>query len=70
MLGINLVILYHSLVIRAINLGSINNWHLQTKGSGLTRYSRQGDGRVVLRSSIREYIMSEAMFGLGIPSTS
>ncbi len=54
---------------RAINLGSINNWHLQTKGSGLTRYSRQGDGRAVLRSSIREYIMSEAMHGLGIPTT-
>ena len=54
---------------RAINLGKINNWHLQTKGSGLTRYSRQGDGRAVLRSSIREYIMSEAMHGLGIPTT-
>ena len=54
---------------RAINLGSINNWHLQTKGSGLTRYSRQGDGRAVLRSSIREYIMSEAMHALGVPTT-
>lgn len=54
---------------RAINLGAVNNWHLQIKGSGLTRYSRQGDGRAVLRSSIREYIMSEAMFGLGIPTT-
>ena len=54
---------------RAINLGAINNWHLQTKGSGLTRYSRQGDGRAVLRSSIREYIMSEAMHSLGIPTT-
>ena len=53
---------------RAINLGSVNNWHLQTKGSGLTRYSRQGDGRAVLRSSIREYLISEAMFGLGIPT--
>lgn len=54
---------------RAINLGSVNNWHLQTKGSGITRYSRQGDGRAVLRSSIREYIMSEAMSALGIPTT-
>ena len=54
---------------RAINLGAVNNWHLQTKGSGLTRYSRQGDGRAVLRSSIREYLMSEAMFHLGIPTT-
>lgn len=54
---------------RAINLGSVNSWHLQTKGSGPTKYSRRGDGRAVLRSSIREYIMSEAMHSLGIPST-
>lgn len=54
---------------RAINLGSINNHHLQTKGSGLTRYSRQGDGRAVLRSSIREFIISEHMHALGIPTT-
>lgn len=54
---------------RAINLGQTCGWHLQTKGSGLTRYSRQGDGRAVLRSSIREYIMSEAIHALGIPTT-
>ncbi|MEA1915850.1 MAG: YdiU family protein, partial [Campylobacterota bacterium] len=54
---------------RAINLGSIDNWHLQLKGSGQTKYSRQGDGRAVLRSSIREYLMSEAMHGLGIATT-
>jgi len=54
---------------RAINLGSVNGWHLQTKGSGLTKYSRQGDGRAVLRSSIREYIMGEYMHSLGIPTT-
>lgn len=54
---------------RAINLGSVKNWHLQTKGSGLTRYSRQGDGRAVLRSSIREFIISEHMHALGIPTT-
>ena len=54
---------------RAINLGKINGWHLQTKGSGLTKYSRQGDGRAVLRSSIREYIMGEAMHALDIPTT-
>ena len=54
---------------RAINLGCINGWHLQLKGSGLTRYSRQGDGKAVLRSSIREYLMSEAMHGLSIPTT-
>jgi uncharacterized protein YdiU (UPF0061 family) len=54
---------------RAINLGEINGWHLQLKGAGITRYSRSGDGRAVLRSSIREYLMSEAMYGLHIPTT-
>lgn len=54
---------------RAINLGKVNGWNLQTKGSGLTLYSRQGDGRAVLRSSIREYLMSEAMYGLGIATS-
>jgi len=54
---------------RAINLGLINGWNLQLKGSGQTLYSRQGDGRAVLRSSIREYLMSEAMHGLGIPTS-
>jgi len=55
---------------RAINLGTINNkYHLQLKGSGLTKYSRMGDGKAVLRSSIREYLCSEAMRGLGIPTT-
>jgi uncharacterized protein YdiU (UPF0061 family) len=42
---------------------------LQLKGAGLTPYSRMGDGRAVLRSSIREYLCSEAMHGLGLPST-
>ena len=54
---------------RAINLGSINNWHLQTKGSGETLYSRTADGRAALPSSIREYLMSEAMHHLGIPTS-
>ncbi|GIT98170.1 YdiU family protein [Sulfurovum sp. TSL1] len=54
---------------RAINIGTIKQWHLQLKGAGQTRYSRFGDGRAVLRSSIREYLMSEAMHGLGIEST-
>ncbi len=54
---------------RAINIGTINNLHLQLKGAGQTRYSRSGDGRAVLRSSIREYLMSEAMHGLGIEGT-
>jgi len=42
---------------------------LQLKGSGRTPYSRMGDGRAVLRSSVREYLASEAMAGLGIPTT-
>lgn len=59
---------------RAIIIGEVNNtenqtWELQLKGSGLTPYSRDGDGRAVLRSTIREYLCSEAMFGLGIPTT-
>ncbi|MBD3791500.1 MAG: YdiU family protein [Campylobacterales bacterium] len=58
---------------RAVNIGTIatpmGNQHLQLKGAGLTKYSRDGDGRAVLRSSIREYLMSEAMHGLGIPTT-
>jgi len=54
---------------RAHNLGSVNGWHLQTKGSGETLYSRTADGRAALPSSIREYLMSEAMHHLGIPST-
>ena len=41
----------------------------QLKGAGRTPYSRMGDGRAVLRSSIREYLCSEAMHGLGIPTT-
>ncbi len=43
------------------------DWHL--KGAGTTPYSRFGDGRAVLRSTIREYLCSEAMHALGIPST-
>jgi uncharacterized protein YdiU (UPF0061 family) len=54
---------------RAINLGLLNGWNLQLKGAGQTLYSRQGDGRAVLRSSIREYLMSEAMHALGIPTS-
>lgn len=59
---------------RAILLGEIRNsagesWDVQLKGAGITPYSRSGDGRAVLRSSIREYLCSEAMHGLGIPTT-
>ncbi|MFN7309829.1 MAG: protein adenylyltransferase SelO family protein [Vampirovibrionales bacterium] len=42
---------------------------LQLKGSGITPYSRRGDGKAVLRSSVREYLASEAVYQLGIPST-
>jgi len=62
---------------RAILLGEVaiedgnrkTNWDLQLKGSGLTPYSRMGDGYAVLRSSIREYLCGEAMHALGIPTT-
>ena len=50
-------------------LGEIAGQELQLKGAGMTRYSRMGDGRAVLRSSIREFLCSEAMHALGIPST-
>jgi uncharacterized protein YdiU (UPF0061 family) len=54
---------------RAILLGDINNLELQLKGAGRTHYSRMGDGRAVLRSSIREFLCSEAMHALGIPTS-
>lgn len=58
---------------RAIYAGEIQNGNHQTeiqwKGAGATPYSRHADGRAVLRSSIREYLMSEAMFHLGVPTT-
>ncbi len=55
---------------RAILLGeTAGGLEVQLKGSGLTPYSRMGDGRAVLRSSIREFLCSEAMHGLGIPTT-
>lgn len=59
---------------RAITLGEVVNprgerWELQLKGAGPTPYSRTADGRAVLRSSIREFLCSEAMHHLGIPTT-
>ena len=54
---------------RALLLGELAGQEIQLKGAGLTPYSRMGDGRAVLRSSIREFLCSEAMTGLGIPST-
>lgn len=59
---------------RAISLGEIVNhngerWELQLKGAGKTPFSRKGDGRAALRSSIREYLCSEFMYHLGIPTT-
>jgi uncharacterized protein YdiU (UPF0061 family) len=64
---------------RAITLGELSVkqadtnqselWDLQLKGAGMTPYSRFADGRAVLRSSIREYLCSEAMHALGVPTT-
>lgn len=59
---------------RAINLGETVNeagehWMLQLKGAGPTPYSRSADGLAVLRSSIREFLCSEAMYHLGVPTT-
>lgn len=59
---------------RAMLLGEVQNargetWDVQLKGAGQTPYSRMGDGRAVLRSTLREYIAGEAMTGLGIPTT-
>lgn len=59
---------------RAISLGEVVNrqgqrWELQLKGAGVTPYSRMADGRAVLRSSVREFLCSEAMHHLGIPTT-
>jgi len=55
---------------RALLLGETDNGlEVQLKGAGRTPYSRMGDGRAVLRSSIREFLASEAMHALGIPTT-
>ncbi|WP_094847010.1 protein adenylyltransferase SelO [Bordetella genomosp. 9] len=58
---------------RAHLLGEVDGphgpWELQLKGAGMTPYSRMGDGRAVLHSSVREYLAGEAMHGLGIPTT-
>ena len=58
---------------RAIVLGQLENegktWMLQLKGAGATPYSRNADGLAVLRSSVREFLCSEAMFHLGIATT-
>jgi serine/tyrosine/threonine adenylyltransferase len=59
---------------RAILLGEVvtragTRWELQLKGAGPTPYSRRADGRAVLRSSVREFLLSEAMHHLGVPTT-
>uniref|UniRef100_A0A8C9ZPQ9 Selenoprotein O n=1 Tax=Sander lucioperca TaxID=283035 RepID=A0A8C9ZPQ9_SANLU len=59
---------------RAHSLGQYTNrkgevWELQLKGSGKTPYSRSGDGRAVIRSSVREFLCSEAMHFLGVPTS-
>jgi len=59
---------------RALLIGQVRNrkgelWDIQLKGSGKTPYSRFGDGRAVMRSTIREYLCSEAIAALGIPTS-
>jgi uncharacterized protein YdiU (UPF0061 family) len=59
---------------RAITLGTVlskggEGWELQLKGAGPTPYSRTADGRAVVRSSVREFLCSEAMHHLGVPTT-
>lgn len=59
---------------RVINLGELLNnqgdyYTLQLKGAGITPYSRHADGLAVLRSSVREFLCSEAMYHLGVPTT-
>jgi len=59
---------------RALLLGEAagrdgRRWEIQLKGAGPTPYSRRADGRAVLRSSLREYVASEAMHALGVPTT-
>ncbi len=59
---------------RALLIAQLRNragelWDVQLKGSGITPYSRFGDGRAVMRSTIREYLGSEAIAGLGIPTS-
>ena len=57
------------LLLGEIHTSEQGKWDLHLKGAGQTPYSRFGDGRAVLRSSIREYLCSEAMAGLGIPAS-
>ena len=59
---------------RAISIGEVigpagGRWELQLKGAGPTPYSRTADGRAVMRSSVREFLCSEAMHHLGVPTT-
>lgn len=58
-----------AITIADIITGKGKPWSLQLKGAGKTPYSRGADGLAVLRSSIREYLMSEAMYHLGVPTT-
>jgi uncharacterized protein YdiU (UPF0061 family) len=58
-----------AIMIGEADLGDGAGLEVQMKGAGRTPYSRGGDGRAVLRSSIREFLCSEAMHGLGIPTT-
>ena len=54
---------------RAASLCTVEGWELQLKGSGPTPFARRGDGNAVIRSSTREFLASEAMYFLGVPTT-
>ena len=54
---------------RAASLCTVGGWELQLKGSGPTPFARRGDGNAVIRSSTREFLASEAMYFLGVPTT-
>ena len=54
---------------RAISIGQVGGNEIQLKGAGRTPYSRRSDGRAVLRSTIREFLASEHMHALGVPTT-
>ena len=58
-----------ALLLGELSVGASSSFELQLKGAGRTPYSRMGDGRAVLRSSIREFLCSEAMHALGVPTT-
>ena len=68
-LGDGAAIMLGEVVPPQASAGGADRFELQLKGAGPTKYSRQADGRKVLRSSLREFLCSEAMWALGVPTT-